>query len=652
EELAKLNADNINTKNIKISDRAHVIFPYHKELDALAEEARGDNKIGTTKKGIGPCYMDKTERSGIRICDLMDKDIFAKKLKSQINHIEEIAHNSKVGALIEQESSLRKKIRQLIDMEKEGLKEYSDVRERYEELLEYISKRLLDDYNKKNNTDFDFYQVIRGNYNSFINSGFMSVLTKHHIPKIVSKEFEENFPENPKDEYKLARNIERKVYIHLGETNTGKTFTAMERLKEARQGVYLSPLRILALENYEKLNNSNIICNLLTGEEEIIKEGATHTSCTIEKVDLKKEYDIAIIDEIQMIDDSQRGAAWTRALLGLRCNELHICGALNAKEIIEKILEDCNDEYEFKEYKRSIPLEVEDKNFSYSYVEEGDAIVVFSKKKVLQIAKQYSEQGIKTSIIYGDLPPEVRRKQYDMFINKENKILVTTDAIGMGVNLPIKRIIFLDIQKFDGEEIRSLTSQEVKQVAGRAGRKGIYEIGYVATVRDNQKFIKEKLEEKDKLIRKAVLGPSEAILNIKSLPLNEKLALWATREDVLDYYRKMDINEYLIILDRIKKYKLKEKIQWELLKIPFDISKDELMETFLGYVEELFILKNKTISKPQCFKGNLDELEIYYQRINMYYSFCKVFKLEFDFKWIYEERIKVSEDINEILIRL
>ncbi len=575
-----------------------------------------------------------------------------KKLKSQINQIEEIAHNSKVGALIEQESSLRKKIRQLKEMENEGFKDFSSVNERYEELLEYISKRLLDDYNKKNNTDFDFYQVIRGNYNSFINSGFMSVLTRQHIPKLISKEFEENFPDNPKDEYKLARNINRKIYIHLGETNTGKTYTAMERLKVAKNGVYLSPLRILALENYEKLNSSGVICNLLTGEEEILKEGASHTSCTIEKVDLKKEYDIAIIDEIQMIDDSQRGAAWTRALLGLRCNEIHICGALNAKRVVEKIIEDCNDDYEFKEYKRSIPLEVQESNFNYNYAEEGDAIVVFSKKKVLQIAEQYSDMGIKASIIYGDLPPEVRRKQYDMFINKENKVLITTDAIGMGVNLPIKRIVFLDIQKFDGEEIRYLTSQEVKQVAGRAGRKGNYEVGYVATVRDNQKFIKEKLEEKDKIIKAAVLGPSDAILNIKNLPLNEKLALWATREDSIDYYRKMDINEYLIILDSIKKYKLKEEIQWELLKIPFDISKDELMNTFLDYVEELFVLKNKVISRPQCFKGNLDELECYYQRINMYYSFCKVFNLEFDFKWIHDERLKVSEDINEILIRI
>ncbi len=93
EEIEMLNKDDIDTSNIKISDRAHVVFPYHKELDGLAEEARGDNKIGTTKKGIGPCYMDKTERSGIRICDLMDKDIFEKKLRPQIEAKNNIVKN-------------------------------------------------------------------------------------------------------------------------------------------------------------------------------------------------------------------------------------------------------------------------------------------------------------------------------------------------------------------------------------------------------------------------------------------------------------------------------------------------------------------------------------------------------------------------------
>lgn len=84
EEIEMLESNGIYTKNIKISDRAHIVFPYHKELDGLAEEARGDNKIGTTKKGIGPCYMDKTERSGIRVCDLMNKEVFENKLRLQI----------------------------------------------------------------------------------------------------------------------------------------------------------------------------------------------------------------------------------------------------------------------------------------------------------------------------------------------------------------------------------------------------------------------------------------------------------------------------------------------------------------------------------------------------------------------------------------
>ena len=575
-----------------------------------------------------------------------------KKLKSQINQIEEIVHHSKVGALIEQETSIRKKIRLLKEMEKEGFKEYQDVCDRYEEILEDASKRILEDYNKKNNTDFDFYEVVRGNYNTFLNSGVMTVLTKQHVPKLIGEAFEEAFPDNPKDEYMVTRRMKRKIYIHLGDTNTGKTYNAVERLKIAKKGVYLSPLRILALENYDKLNNEGIVCDLMTGEEEIIKENSTHISCTIEKVNLKQSYDIAVIDEIQMISDTQRGIAWSRAVLGLRCNEIHICGAMNAKELLIKILEDCEDDYEIKEYHRNIPLIVETKNFSYNDVQEGDAIVVFSKKRVLEIAQDYSNKNIKTSIIYGDLPPEVRKMQYEQFINKENKVLVTTDAIGMGVNLPIRRIIFMSIRKFDGEEVRELTSQEVKQIAGRAGRKGIYDTGYVAGVSDTHNFISRKLEVKDDTIKQAVIGPSEAILTIKSLPLNEKLVLWKTRESKIDYYTKMDISEYLLILEKIKRYKLKEEDQWDLLKVPFDVASDELMNKFLEYVDEVFVAKLNEITKPTCFTGNLDDLEIYYQKINMYYSFSKIFNLKFDVDWVYSERLKVSEDINEILVKI
>ena len=80
-ELAYLHEEGVSTDSLRISDRAHVILPYHIELDRLQEESKGDNKIGTTIKGIGPAYMDKAARVGIRIADLLDRDVFAKRLR-------------------------------------------------------------------------------------------------------------------------------------------------------------------------------------------------------------------------------------------------------------------------------------------------------------------------------------------------------------------------------------------------------------------------------------------------------------------------------------------------------------------------------------------------------------------------------------------
>jgi adenylosuccinate synthase len=83
-ELAYLKEKGIAGDNLRVSDRAHVILPYHIALDKLQEAAKGDNKIGTTNRGIGPAYMDKASRVGIRIADLLDKEIFAERLKANL----------------------------------------------------------------------------------------------------------------------------------------------------------------------------------------------------------------------------------------------------------------------------------------------------------------------------------------------------------------------------------------------------------------------------------------------------------------------------------------------------------------------------------------------------------------------------------------
>ncbi|PAD34849.1 MULTISPECIES: adenylosuccinate synthase [Terribacillus] len=99
EELEYLHERNVSTDNLVISNRAHVILPYHLKLDELQEEAKGVNKIGTTKKGIGPAYMDKAARMGIRIADLLDKDAFREKLEQNLeekNRLFEKVYESKV----------------------------------------------------------------------------------------------------------------------------------------------------------------------------------------------------------------------------------------------------------------------------------------------------------------------------------------------------------------------------------------------------------------------------------------------------------------------------------------------------------------------------------------------------------------------------
>ncbi len=574
------------------------------------------------------------------------------KLKSQLSQTRNIVRHSKDANLWNHEASVRKKIKALAQLQDKNIRGYQSLYEDWVKLLDEISVRLLAHYNKRNGTDFQFGEIVEKDRAGYLSSGIIAVLVSSHIPDLVAEEFKKYFPQNPKDEYPRARAMQRTLHLHLGETNTGKTYNAIQRLKQAKTGVYLAPLRILALEIYERLNQEGVPCNLFTGEEEILVEGARHVSSTVEKLSLDREYEVAVIDEIQMIDNSQRGQAWSRALLGLRCPEIHVCGALNAKELLLKIIEDCEDQYDIREYTRSVPLELYDRPYEFRDAEKGDALVVFSKQRVLEISKHFLDRGIKTSIIYGDLPPEVRKIQYAMFISGETSVLVTTDAIGMGVNLPIRRIIFMSLQKFDGEEVRYLTSQEVKQIGGRAGRQGIYEIGYVGVNSLEQSFIEESLEKEDVPIRQAVTGPSEAILKIGSLPLSQKLALWSTRHETVSHYRKMDIRDYLLILEAVKNYRLPEEDQFKLMRLPFDVNSEELLDCFIDYVEEFFVGHSEEIPKPQCSDHTLTGLEQYYQKLNLYYSFSKNFSLEFDELWVYRERALLSDKINQLLIHL
>ncbi|MCR5294107.1 MAG: hypothetical protein K6E30_02875, partial [Lachnospiraceae bacterium] len=150
----------------------------------------------------------------------------------------------------------------------------------------------------------------------------------------VRKEMLDRVPARYVDLYPETRRMRRHFILHIGPTNSGKTYEAIKALENAGSGVYLGPLRLLAYEQYERINGDGLLCSLLTGEERIPVAGSSITASTIEMADLDRFYMAAVIDEAQMVADSERGGAWTAAILGLLAAEIHICASQNAEQIL------------------------------------------------------------------------------------------------------------------------------------------------------------------------------------------------------------------------------------------------------------------------------------------------------------------------------
>jgi hypothetical protein len=221
----------------------------------------------------------------------------------------------------------------------------------------------------------------------------------------------------PQDWYPRSRLDRRKIIYHGGPTNSGKTYTALQRLKKADKGLYVGPLRLLAAEIYEQLTSEGVYCNLFTGQEKKEIPFATHSAATVELAPLDRDFDVVVIDEIQMISDEFRGWAWTRALLGLRCKEIHVAGGLEARLLVERLAAACGDEFELNEYDRFSELVISEHSLaktsnekgSYKDVQPGDAIVAFSRNDIFAIKREIERTTpYKCCVIYGSLPPQIR----------------------------------------------------------------------------------------------------------------------------------------------------------------------------------------------------------------------------------------------------
>ncbi|KAI0657179.1 P-loop containing nucleoside triphosphate hydrolase protein [Cubamyces menziesii] len=351
---------------------------------------------------------------------------------------------------------------------------------------------------------------------------------------------------------RLAR--PRKFIMHVGPTNSGKTHNALRALAAAKRGIYAGPLRLLAYEIWDRLNKGQIVplgvdpepelepdlqssidlgeaaiggsnvvvtkvgnpkyaraCNMITGEEhKIVEDDAPLLSCTIEMTPFMNTWDVAVIDEIQLIADRQRGGAWTNAVLGVNASEVHLCGEESAIPLIESLVRDLGDTLEINRYQRLTPLVVAERSLEgdLKRIEKGDCAVAFSRTDIFGLKTRIEEETkMRCALAYGRLPPEIRSEQAALFNdpNSGYDVLVGSDAIGMGLNLKIKRIVFEAVRKYDGGRTRLLSTSQIKQIAGRAGRFGLHGD-------DSQGGVVTTLREEDlDVVRKALAAPYETI---------------------------------------------------------------------------------------------------------------------------------------------
>ncbi len=471
---------------------------------------------------------------------------------------------------------------------------------------------------------------------------------------------------NPKQLYPAARLMRRRFVIHCGGTNTGKTFNALKRLKAAKNGVYLGPLRLLALEIQETLMKDYVLCSMRTGEEEDINPYATHMASTVELADLHTEYEVCVIDECQMIGDRLRGCAWTRAILGMCADEIHLCTAPEGLGILIRLIEDCGDEYKVINYKRRAPLVYDDSprggeyrqreplsGIDISKLEYGDALIAFSRKAVLTLADILRKRGISCSVIYGALPYHARVKQMQMFLDRETKVIVATDAIGMGLNLPIRRVLFTTLKKYDGKHYRMLRPYEIRQIAGRAGRIGMYDTGYVFSA-ENPDHVKKSLDAVGARLGKAYLDFDPAFVELDG-DLIEILEQWSGAEmpeflyEKVDIKRRIDLLRGLKIICRRNKLECDNMTAYKLTGIYFDESVEKAYSQWAKYAREY--LSGKTVlSLPKIDTDSLMGLEDSFKCVDVYYSFCRGMGFVPDLDYIHYIKEYLTDEINYRLI--
>ena len=271
------------------------------------------------------------------------------------------------------------------------------------------------------------------------------------------------------------------------------------------------------------------------------------------------------------------------------------------------------------------------------------------------MAGRLEEEGIKASVIYGSLPPEIRRRQMQLFTSGKTKVVVATDAIGMGLNLPVRRIVFVQTQKFDGTTRRGLTVPEIKQIAGRAGRFGLFDTGYVnAMGQESLDYIREQLTQEEEPIEKVSLGFPQILLDLDE-PLDVIIKVWKSVEPTPPF-EKVSVDEILSLYAQAERYRDDiygfddKRILYRMISCPIDIKDHQVVLQWLRYCKDY--PADKRLKHPDKGAGSklgLQKYETYYRKLDLYYQFSHRFDKIIDEDWLEQERSRTEGTIMQYL---
>lgn len=239
-------------------------------------------------------------------------------------------------------------------------------------------------------------------------------------------------------------------------------------------------------------------------------------------LDFETRTEVTVIDEVHMIGDQQRGSAWVQAILGAPSDEVWMLGPPEAEQTVIELAKYLGEPLEIIRTDRLTQLQIDNSPTQLNLIPDQSAIIAFSRRAVLDIAAELkSTYGRDCAVVYGSLSPEVRKQQAERFRSGEANIIVATDAIAMGLNLPVKGVYFSDKWKWNGTKDELLPRDLVWQIAGRAGRYGLHEVGTVGAIDSSTlSFVQKMLDERPKPVeQKYAHGPSWPLVKT----LSEKL---------------------------------------------------------------------------------------------------------------------------------